>query len=47
MICDISYKTLIFPKPLQFRFDIIDGFIKIYDESKYLDFVGPEKNDPI
>ena len=47
MIYDISYKTLIAPKPLQFRFDKIDGFIKIYDESKYLNLLGPEKNDAI
>ena len=28
-------------------FDKIDGFIKIYDGSKYLILLGPEKNDAI
>ena len=31
LIYDISYKTLIGPKPLHIRFDKIDGFIRIYD----------------
>ena len=29
----MTYKTLIGPKPLQIKFDKIDGFIRIYDVS--------------
>ena len=29
LIYDISYKTLIDPKPLRIRFDELDGFIRI------------------
>ena len=47
MIYDIPYQTLIGPKPLRIRFDKIDGFIKIYDGSKYLVVLGPEKCDAI
>ena len=36
LIYDISYKTLISSKPLQIRFDKIDGIIRIYDRTKYL-----------
>ena len=36
LIYNISYKTLIDPKPLGIRFDIIDGFIRIYDGTRYL-----------
>ena len=32
---DISYKTLIGPKPWRIRFDKIDGFIRIYDGTRY------------
>ena len=47
MIYDISYKTLIGPKPLRNRFDNIDGFIRIYDGTRYLVLPGPEKYDAI
>ena len=47
LIYDISYETLIGPKPFQIRFDKRDGFFKVYDESKYLVLLGPEKNDTI
>ena len=47
MIYDISYKTLIGPKPLQIRFDKIHGFIKIYDGTKYLALFGSENYDAI
>ena len=40
---DISNKTLIGPKPLRVRFDKIDGFIRVYDGSRYLVLLGPEK----
>ena len=36
LIYDISYKTLIGSKPFCIRFDKIDGFIRIYDETRYL-----------
>ena len=47
LIYEISYKNLIDSKPLRIRFDKIDGFIKIYYESKYLLLLGPEKYDAI
>ena len=43
----ISYKTLIGPKPLCIRFDKIDGFIRIYDGTRYLVLLSPEKYDAI
>ena len=36
LIYDISNKTLAGAKPLRVRFNKIDGFIKIYDEIRYL-----------
>ena len=36
LIYDISYATLIDSKPLCIRFDKIDGFIRIYDGTRYL-----------
>ena len=47
LIYDISYKTLIDPKPFQIIFEKINGFIKIYDRTKYLVLLGPEKYDII
>ena len=47
MIYDISYKTLTGPKPLRIRFDKIDGFISIYDGTRYLTLFGSEKYDAI
>ena len=41
----ISYKTFIGAKPLRIRFDKIDGFIKIYDGTRYLVLFGPERYD--
>ena len=35
LIYKISYKTLIDPKPLRIRFDKIDGFVRIYDGTRY------------
>ena len=43
MIYDISNPTLIDPKPLRIIFDKIDGFIRIYDETRYLILFGTEK----
>ena len=34
LIHDISYKTLIDPKPLRIEFDKIDGIIMIYDGTR-------------
>ena len=36
LVLDISYKILIGAKPLRIRFDKIDEFIKVYDETRYL-----------
>ena len=47
MIFDILYKTLIDSKPLRVRLDKIDGFIRIYDETKYLTLFGSKKYDAI
>ena len=47
LVHDISYKTLIDPKPLLIRFDKIDGFIWIYDGTRYLTLLGSEKYDAI
>ena len=47
MIYDISYKTLIGPKPLRLRFDKIDGFIRTYNGTRYLVLLGPKKWDTI
>ena len=47
MIYDISYKTLIGSKPLRIRFDKIDGFIRIYDRTRYLTLFGSEKHNAI
>ena len=41
----ISYKTLIGAKPLRIRFDKVDGFIRIYDGTRYLVLFGPERCD--
>ena len=36
LISDISYGNFVGAKPLRIRCDEIDGFIKIYDETRYL-----------
>ena len=43
LIRDISYRTLIGAKLLHIRFDKIDGFIRVYDERRYLVLFGLEK----
>ena len=43
LIYDISYKNSIDPKPLCTIFDKIDGFIRIYDKTRYLTLFGSEK----
>ena len=47
LIYKISYKTLIDLKPLRNRFNKIDGFIRTYDEIRYLTLFGPQKYDVI
>ena len=47
MIYDISYKTLICAKPLQIRFDKVDGFNRVYDGNRFLTIFGPERYDAI
>ena len=36
LIYNISYNTFIGSKPLCIRFDKIDGFVRIYDGTRYL-----------
>ena len=45
LVYDISHKTLMGAKPLHIRFDKIDGFIRVYDETRYLVLFGAEKYD--
>ena len=47
LIFDILYENLIGAKPLRIRFDKIDGFIRIYDGTRYLRLFGSEKFDTI
>ena len=47
MTYDISYETLIRSKHLLIKFDEIDGFIRIYDETRYLVLFGPGIFDTI
>ena len=42
LIYDILYGTLIVPKPLQIRFDKIDGLIRVFDGTRYLTLFGSE-----
>ena len=45
LVYDISYKTLIGAKPLRIRPNKVDGFIRVYDETRYLVLLGGEKYD--
>ena len=47
LIYGISNKTLIGSKPLRIKFDNIDGFIRIYDGTRYLRLFGSENYDAI
>ena len=47
MIYDTSYKTLIGAKLLRIRFDKVDGFIRVFDGTRYLVLLGPEKYETI
>ena len=43
LVYNISHKTLIDGKSLRIRLDIIDGFITVYDGTRYLVLFGSEK----
>ena len=45
LVYNISYKTLIDAKPLRIRFDKIDGFIRVYEATRYLVLFGSKKYD--
>ena len=47
LIYDISSKTRIGSKPLCIRFDKVDGFIRIYDRTRYLTLFCSQKYDAI
>ena len=47
LIYDISYKTLIGAKPLRIRVDKVNGFIRVYHETRCLLSLGSEKYDAI
>ena len=44
---DISYKTFMRSKPSHVRFNQIDGFVKVYDGTRYLILFRPERYDAI
>ena len=43
LVYNISYKSLIDSKPWRIRFDKLDGFIRVYDRTKYLVLFRNEK----
>ena len=47
LIYNISYKTWVGVKPFCIRFDKIDGFFRVYDETRYLVLFGPEEHNAI
>ena len=47
LIYNFSHKTLIGTNSLRIRFDKVDGFIRIYDRTRYLTLFGSEKYDAI
>ena len=47
LVHNISYKNLINSKPLRFRLDKIDGFVRVYDGTRYLPLFGSEKYDSV
>ena len=47
LVYNISYKSLIDYKPLRIRFSKIDGFIRVYDGTRYLVLFEREKYDSI
>ena len=47
LVNNISYKNLIAAKPLHIRFNEMDGFIRVHDETRYLVSFRSEKYDSI
>ena len=47
LIYNISHKNLVAAKTFRIRFDKIDGFIRVYDGTRYLVLFGSEKYDSI
>ena len=47
MVYHISYNTLIGAEPLCIRFDEVDGFIRVYDGTRYLVLFGSQNYDAI
>ena len=47
LVYDVPYKILIGGKPLPIRSDKVDGFIGVYDETKYVVLFDPVKYDAI
>ena len=47
LVHDISYEALIGKKPLRIRFHKVDGFIRVYDGTRYLVLFSAEKYDAI
>ena len=47
LVYNKSYKSVIDSKPLRIRLNKIDGFIRVYDGTRYLVLFGSEKNDYI
>ena len=45
LVCSISYKSLINSKRLRIRSNKIDGFIRVYDETRYLVLTRSKKYD--
>ena len=45
LIYNISHKNLVAAKTFRIRFDKIDGFIRVYDGTRYLVLFGSEKYD--
>ena len=45
LLYNILYKTLTGAKPFRIRFNKVDGFIRIYDGTRYLVLLGGEKYD--
>ena len=43
----ISHESLIGTRPLRIRFNKVDGFIRVYDGTRYLVLFGAEKDDAI
>ena len=47
LVYNMSYKSVIDSTPLLIRLNKIDGFVRVYDGTRYLLLFGSEKNDYI